>query len=45
LRARQFGLGFGPRGDILLARATGFTAHRLSAALLVLTNLIVTATA
>ncbi len=45
LRARQFGLGFGPRKDILLARATGFTAHRLSAALLVAANLIAAATA
>jgi 1,4-dihydroxy-2-naphthoate polyprenyltransferase len=45
LRARQFGLGFGPRKDILLARASGFTAHRLSAALLVVANLIAAATA
>ncbi len=45
LRARQFGLGFGPRKDILLARATGFTAHRLSAALLVAANLIAAVTA
>jgi 1,4-dihydroxy-2-naphthoate octaprenyltransferase len=45
LRARQFGLGFGPRKDILLARATGFTAHRLSAALLVVANLVAAAAA
>jgi 1,4-dihydroxy-2-naphthoate octaprenyltransferase len=45
LRARQFGLGFGPRGDILLARARGFTTHRLSAALLVVANLVAAATA
>jgi 1,4-dihydroxy-2-naphthoate octaprenyltransferase len=44
VRARQFGLAFGPRQDILLARATGFTAHRLGAALLVTANLIAAAT-
>jgi 1,4-dihydroxy-2-naphthoate octaprenyltransferase len=44
VRARQFGLGFGPRRDILLARSCGFTAHRLSAALLVVANLIAAST-
>jgi 1,4-dihydroxy-2-naphthoate octaprenyltransferase len=45
LRARQFGLGFGPRRDILLARATGFTAHRVCAVLLVAANLLAAVTA
>lgn len=40
LRARQFGIGFGPRKDILLARSIGFTAHRVGAVLLVAANLI-----
>ncbi|MDQ7810766.1 UbiA family prenyltransferase [Amycolatopsis sp. A133] len=40
LRARQFGVGFGPRGDILRARAIGFTAHRVGAGLLVAANLL-----
>jgi 1,4-dihydroxy-2-naphthoate octaprenyltransferase len=44
LRARQFGIGFGPRGDILHARAIGFTAHRLGAVLLVAANLVVAVT-
>jgi 1,4-dihydroxy-2-naphthoate octaprenyltransferase len=44
LRARQFGIGFGPRRDILFARAIGFTAHRTSAALLVVANLLVAVT-
>ncbi|KDN22622.1 UbiA family prenyltransferase [Amycolatopsis rifamycinica] len=44
LRARQFGIGFGPRGDILRARAIGFTAHRVGAALLVTANLIAAVT-
>jgi 1,4-dihydroxy-2-naphthoate octaprenyltransferase len=45
LRARQFGVGFGPRGDILRARAIGFTAHRVGAVLLVAANLIAAVTA
>jgi 1,4-dihydroxy-2-naphthoate octaprenyltransferase len=44
LRARQFGLGFGPGKDILLARALGFTVHRVSAALLVVANLVLAVT-
>jgi 1,4-dihydroxy-2-naphthoate octaprenyltransferase len=40
LRARQFGIGFGSRGDILRARAIGFTAHRVGAGLLVAANLV-----
>jgi 1,4-dihydroxy-2-naphthoate octaprenyltransferase len=44
LRARQFGLGFGPRKDILVARALGFTVHRVGAALLVLANLVLAVT-
>ncbi len=44
LRARQFGIGFGPRGDILRARAIGFTAHRVGAALLVAANLVLAVT-
>ncbi|MFC4857174.1 UbiA family prenyltransferase [Actinophytocola glycyrrhizae] len=44
LRARQFGLGFGPRKDILVARALGFTVHRVTAALLVVANLVLAAT-
>lgn len=40
LRARQFGIGFGPRKDILLARSIGFTAHRVGAVLLVAANLL-----
>lgn len=45
LRARQFGIGFGPRGDILHARAIGFTAHRTSAVLLGVANLVRAVTA
>ncbi|WP_410668078.1 UbiA family prenyltransferase [Amycolatopsis sp. cmx-4-68] len=44
LRARQFGIGFGPRGDILRARAIGFTAHRVGAGLLVAANLVLAVT-
>ncbi|EOD66356.1 UbiA family prenyltransferase [Amycolatopsis vancoresmycina] len=44
LRIRQFGIGFGPRGDILRARAIGFTAHRVGAALLVAANLVLAVT-
>lgn len=44
LRARQFGIGFGPRKDILLARAIGFTAHRVGAVLLVAANLVLAVT-
>ncbi|MCT2585549.1 UbiA family prenyltransferase [Actinophytocola gossypii] len=40
LRVRQLGIGFGPRGDILLARSIGFTAHRLGAVLLIAANLV-----
>lgn len=45
LRVRQFGIGFGPRHDILHARAIGFTAHRVGAVLLVAANLLLAVTA
>ncbi|WP_062213927.1 UbiA family prenyltransferase [Streptomyces sp. NBRC 109706] len=48
LRLRQFGLGFGPglgrgpgQGDIMRARALGFTVHRLSFVLLVGVNIAI----
>jgi 1,4-dihydroxy-2-naphthoate octaprenyltransferase len=44
LRARQLGIGFGPHGDILHARAIGFTAHRVGAVLLVAANLLLAVT-
>jgi 1,4-dihydroxy-2-naphthoate octaprenyltransferase len=44
LRVRQFAIGFGPCGDILRARAIGFTAHRVGAGLLLAANLVLAVT-